>query len=136
MSELFIQGRQNNKLSSEFYCANCSVRSTKIFPIFRLFHDNRITMILARNNIIIWCQIDQKPKWTDLSAMQKFGMGQKKKPLNFESEFNFSWGSFQAIKRSIFPRGNKYVAVIKWLTLKETLGGVGHCFAWHVRVSL
>src|ERR1700734_404007 len=59
MSELFIQGRQNNKLSSEFYCANCSVRSTKIFPIFRLFHDNRITMILARNNIIIWCQIDQ-----------------------------------------------------------------------------
>jgi hypothetical protein len=88
-------------------------------------------MILARNNIIKWCQIDQKPKWTDLSAMHKFG---RKNSLNFESEFNFSWGSFQAIKRSIFPRGNKYVAVIKWLTLKETLGGVGHCFAWHVRV--
>src|ERR1700689_329590 len=73
MSELFIQGRQNNKLYSEFDCANCSVRSTKIFPIFRLFHDNRILMILARNNIIKWCQIDQKPKWTDLSAMHKFG---------------------------------------------------------------
>ena len=65
---------------SEFDCANCPVRSTKVFPIFRLFHDNRITMILARNNIIIWCQIDQKPKWTDLSAMHKFGMGQEKNP--------------------------------------------------------
>jgi hypothetical protein len=47
--------------------------------MFRLFHDNRI-MILARNNIIIWCQIDQKPKWTDLSAMHIFGMGQEKNP--------------------------------------------------------
>ena len=98
---------------SEFDRANCSVRSIKVFPIFRLFHDNRITIILARNNINIWCQIDHKPGEMDgfVSYAQIWDGSRKKQFLEFESEFNFSWRSFQAIKRSIFPRGNKYVAV-------------------------
>ena len=42
---------------SEFDCANCSVRSTKVFPVFRLFLDDKIivwpwAMILSsRNNL-------------------------------------------------------------------------------------
>jgi hypothetical protein len=42
---------------SEFDCANCFVRSTKVFPIFRLFLDDKIiaqgqTIILSsRNNL-------------------------------------------------------------------------------------
>ena len=47
-------------------------------------------------------------KWTDLSAMHKFGMVQEKNSFNFESKFNSSWGSLWHIKRSIFPRGNKF----------------------------
>jgi len=102
-------------LYSEFDCANFSVRSTKVFPIFTLFHDNRITMILARNNINIWCQIDHKLGEMDgfVCYAQIWDGSRNKKSLSFESEFNFSWGSFQGNKRSIFPRGNKYVAVIK-----------------------
>jgi hypothetical protein len=42
------------------------------------------------------------------ATMHKCGMGQEKKiSLNFDSEFNSSWESFQPIKRSIFPRENK-----------------------------
>ena len=43
-----------------------------------------------------------------LATMHKCGMGQEKKiSLNFDSEFNSSWESFQLIKRSIFLRENK-----------------------------
>jgi hypothetical protein len=47
-------------------------------------------------------------KLVQWATMHKCGMGQEKKnSLNFDYEFNSSCESFQPIKRSIFPRGNK-----------------------------
>jgi hypothetical protein len=53
-------------------------------------------------------------QWANLSGMHKCGMGREEtNSLNFDSEFNSSWESFQPIKRGIFPRGDKEVAMTK-----------------------
>jgi hypothetical protein len=57
-------------------------------PLGRIAHEAFSTR-LAENLV----------KWTDLSAMRKFGMVQEKNSFNFESKFNSSWESLQHIKK-------------------------------------
>ena len=67
---------------------------------------------LHMHHTALWAPNWPKTWWNGLICQPCANLGwvkgRRKNSLNFESKFNSSWGSFQPIKRSIFPRGNKF----------------------------